>query len=464
MHVWLAGSHLVTLGLPLAALLGTGAFAADLHAQTLQDAEHQGVAVAELAAELLATTGSDDVADVAGRLSPRLVAVKERTLAGFQVVDRRGRVVAGSAAASGQDLGDMPEVREALAGRVGVATRPRRVDPATPLGSESRRAGYRIFVAVPIEVRGAVLGSVVVSRTPREELQTLWQMLPAGLLLGGLGAMGGAVALALAAGSAVTRSLRGIAAESAQIAGGTVSRARLEGPRASRVAEVADVAAAIGALVDRLQERMSYIADFAGNVSHEFRTPLTTLRGTLELLEDEPDMEAAQRGRFLENARAEVDRLEAMVAGILALARIDERAAAGEPVDLDALLRDVAERRDVAFEPGAGEVTGDSAQLAAAAENLVGNALRHGARPVVVRGWRRDGRPGFEVQDAGPGISPANRARVFQRFFTTDRERGTGLGLALVAAVAEAHGGSVDVESEPGRTVFRVTVGTGNNQ
>ncbi len=461
MHVWLAGSHLVTLGLPLAALLGTGAFAADLHAQTLQDAEHQGVVVAELAAELLESAGTDDVGAVAGRLAPRLVAVKERTLAGFQVVDRSGRVVAGSGAASDEDLRETPEVREALAGRTGVAIRPRRVDRATPLGSESRRSGYRIFVAVPIEVDGAILGGVVVSRTPREELQTLWQMLPAGLLLGGLGAAGGAVALALAAGNVVTRSLRRIAAESAQIAGGTVSRARLEGPRASHVAEVADVAAAIGALVDRLQERMRYIADFAGNVSHEFKTPLTTLRGTLELLEDEPDMDAAQRARFLENARAELDRLEAMVGGILALARIDERAAPAETVDLDALLAEIATRRDVAFEPGAGTVVGHPAQLAAAAENLVANALRHGGRPVVVRGWRRDGRPGFEVQDAGPGISAANQALVFERFFTTDRERGTGLGLALVAAVAEAHGGSVALESSAGRTVFRVTLGSG---
>jgi signal transduction histidine kinase len=66
------------------------------------------------------------------------------------------------------------------------------------------------------------------------------------------------------------------------------------------------------------------------------------------------------------------------------------------------------------------------------------------------------GQTGFDVIDDGPGISPANLPRIFDRFFTTDRSEGTGLGLALVKAICEAHGGSVTVQSAPGRTVFSV--------
>src|SRR5687768_4256779 len=93
MQAWLAASHLVTLALPLAALIGTGALAADLVAQTRQDIEHQAVAIAALAADR----------DPAS-LSPVLARIKERTLAGFQVVDRDGRVVAASGTSIGHSL------------------------------------------------------------------------------------------------------------------------------------------------------------------------------------------------------------------------------------------------------------------------------------------------------------------------------------------------------------------------
>jgi signal transduction histidine kinase len=102
---------------------------------------------------------------------------------------------------------------------------------------------------------------------------------------------------------------------------------------------------------------------------------------------------------------------------------------------------------------------GDRVQLEAIAENLMVNAARHGGPCVQVRLWRVDAETGFEVEDDGPGISVANQARVFERFFTTRRgDGGTGLGLALVRAVARAHGGDVGLVSESGRTVFRVAL------
>ena len=77
-------------------------------------------------------------------------------------------------------------------------------------------------------------------------------------------------------------------------------------------------------------------------------------------------------------------------------------------------------------------------------------------------GWTEGPWTGVDVTDDGPGISPANLPKIFERFFTTDRERGgTGLGLALVRAVAEAHGGKVEVESRPGHTRFRITLPRG---
>lgn len=212
---------------------------------------------------------------------------------------------------------------------------------------------------------------------------------------------------------------------------------------------------------DRLRARLEYIAEFAGNVSHEFKTPIATLRGTLELLEDDPEMAAGQRALFLTNALAELHRMQRLVDGLLALARADQRGQR-EAVDLAALARELtAARAGVVAEDSEGVpwVQADRRQLEVALGNLVDNALEHGGAQVQVRlrTWVEGDRCGLDVEDDGPGISQANQQRVFDRFFTTARERGgTGLGLALVKAVAEAHGGGVTLESQPGRTTFRL--------
>jgi signal transduction histidine kinase len=102
----------------------------------------------------------------------------------------------------------------------------------------------------------------------------------------------------------------------------------------------------------------------------------------------------------------------------------------------------------------------DPQQLSSAVGNVVDNALRHGAgRPVEVRLDGRAGGIAVTVRDQGPGISEQNRARIFDRFFTTERDRGgTGLGLAITRAVAEARGGSVTFRTGPSGTTFRIEV------
>ena len=104
---------------------------------------------------------------------------------------------------------------------------------------------------------------------------------------------------------------------------------------------------------------------------------------------------------------------------------------------------------------GDARVQGNPSQLAAIVENLVVNAERHGAAPIRVVLHVDDRQARVEVHDAGPGISPANHQRVFERFFTTRRgEGGTGLGLAIARTIARAHGGELVLRSAPGETVF----------
>ncbi len=456
LRTWLLGTHLVVLILPVVVLLGTGALGGDLRRQTADDIGHQAVLVALHASE----TGLED--GVA--LSRMLSLAKGATLAGYRVVDAEGLVVAtsGNVGQLGDNLRGDPDVRDALLGagsRVWTEQRDTTRSRSMPISGPSRRASVRMFVAEPIIQDGVVIGAVVVSRTPREELQAVWHMAPQ-LSVGVALSLLLTVLLALNTGWVVSRSLRSLARASHRMAAGDLDAvADLAPAQGSRVREARDLAAAMGSMAARLRARLAYISEFASHVSHEFKTPVSSLRGTVELIRDDDEMPQAQRARFLGNALEDLDRLSRLVGGLLRLARAEEGGERGI-VELDGLVREVVGRHPGVHVSGrAGLVDGSVDQLAAVVQNLLDNARRYGGDGalVQVRLWAEGDRTGIEVEDDGPGISPANQGQVFDRFFTTGRAHGgTGLGLALVQAVAQAHGGAVTVRSRPGCTVFRL--------
>ncbi|MCB9758813.1 MAG: HAMP domain-containing histidine kinase [Alphaproteobacteria bacterium] len=461
---WLVLSHLTVLLLPLAALLGTGALAKDLLMQTKGDLMNQAALIGLMVEhELLderALAPRATVADVGGRLSLLARKSRESTLAGVRILDTEGVVVATSGDQLGEDLSDLPEVQEALAGASGTMVRPR--DPPSqrqPLSSPSRRARVRLFLTWPVYVDGEFAAVVLLSRTPREELQALYHMAPrlgGGLLSAVLITLG----LGLWSANLFSRSLKKLSRGARLIARGSRGAVHtLDQVRHSHVREVGEVADAVTTMTRTLQSRLSYISEFAGNVSHEFKTPLSTLRGTVELLREDDSMPAEQQAIFLDNANDELDRLERMVTGLLQLARAEE-GSRHTRMELDALVDRLCARYPELRRSGqAGAVNGDAAQLDTVLVNLVENAFQHGGEGVSVQvvGWVEGGWTGVDIVDDGPGISAGNLPRVFDRFFTTDRQGGgTGLGLALVRAVCVAHGGEVELESAPGRTRFRV--------
>lgn len=456
---WLGVSYLLVLVLPIVALLATGALQNDLQNQTKWDLEHQGVLIGLLAAAHLQSEPTSKLSDHSLALSTHLRRAKRATLSGIRIVDRTGEVVASSGHPSdlGVDLSGDAEVVAALGGKVSAILRPREGTSA-PLASPSRRAKVRVFVAVPITVDGERLGAVVISRTPREEIQALYQMAPSGLLVGALLALLVTVLFAFASSWVLSRSLTTLSRGSRRISGGHFDGLELLArPKSSHVREVGWAARSVEAMAVRLQERLAYIGEFASNVSHEFKTPLSTLKGTLELMTDDPDMPGEQRARFLSNATESVDRLERMVSGLLSLARADE-GGDHQVVDLQALVAEVADRYGATVEGLAGSVRGDLAQLDSVLCNFFENARVHGGRARVI-GFVGGDSTGFSVADDGKGISAANLAQVFDRFFTTNRTGGSsGLGLALVRAIVFTHGGEVTVRSIPGETVFTVTL------
>ena len=214
--------------------------------------------------------------------------------------------------------------------------------------------------------------------------------------------------------------------------------------------------------------------EFTANVSHELKTPLTSISGYAEIIEG-GIAKAEDVPVFAGKIRAEAQRLVALVNDILALSRLDEKQGLGakEPVALLPMLNALAE----AFEPIAREkgvslavegedaaVSGYPVLLRELFHNLIDNAVKYtpaGGR-VTVRLTSEDGRPVCAVEDTGVGIPPEDQERVFERFYRVDKSRsrqigGTGLGLAIVKHAAEVHRARVELHSTPGEgTTVRV--------
>ena len=215
--------------------------------------------------------------------------------------------------------------------------------------------------------------------------------------------------------------------------------------------------------------------DFVANVSHEIKTPLAAMRGLVDTLVDDEAMAPEMRQRFLGKLGDQVRRLADLATDLLHLSRAEsEPASAREAVDLDGAGAAAVERfaaaaraKGVALvHADGGSVLGwcDPTALEQIVDNLVDNAIKYtpaGGR-VDLRAGRDGERVHFEVADTGIGIEPSEQARVFERFYRVDKARsrdvpGTGLGLSIVKHLVDAHGGSVELKSWPGRgSTFRV--------
>ena len=233
----------------------------------------------------------------------------------------------------------------------------------------------------------------------------------------------------------------------------------------------------LAAAFDRMRVRLAQLDDarreFVANASHELRTPLFSLAGFLELLDDEV-LDEPTRREFLDSMREQVARLTKLASDLLDLSRLDagRLTVEREPVDLAALAEDLVEefgplalRSEHELELVADAsvtVTADELRVLQIGRILVENALLHTPAGTAVRvlASRRGDRGVLEIDDTGPGVPADQREQLFERFYRLDgtRASGSGLGLAIGKELAELMGGRIEVESQPGSTVFRLAL------
>jgi two-component system OmpR family sensor kinase len=234
----------------------------------------------------------------------------------------------------------------------------------------------------------------------------------------------------------------------------------LEGPD-----EVQQLGKAFNEMVHRVQASQRSQRDFVANVSHELKTPLTSIQGFAQAILDGAVQDEQSLRQAAQVIYDESGRMHRMVLELLDLARLDSGIAEIEwvPVDLNGLLRAIHEK----FQPIAQqaqvelrlqtdvlpEIQGNGDRLAQVFTNLVDNAVKFTPPGglVTLSGQVEDGFVSVNVEDGGPGIPPAERERIFERFYQTDksrrgdRTRGTGLGLAIAREIIQAHGGSISI-------------------
>jgi signal transduction histidine kinase len=227
---------------------------------------------------------------------------------------------------------------------------------------------------------------------------------------------------------------------------------------------------------NEMQEQLARVdrarREFIANASHELRTPIFSLGGFVELLQDE-QLDQATRDEFLTTMAEQVDRLQKLAVDLLDLSRLDAGSLefTEERVDLSDLASAVAREFKPAVVTHGTELEvrlpdepvwalADRERAMQIMRILLDNALRHTPEgtPVTVIAGRDNGTAELVVADKGPGVAPASHTQVFERFYTADAARGSGLGLAIAKELAERMDGRITLNSRPGRTVFKLAL------
>jgi signal transduction histidine kinase len=324
-----------------------------------------------------------------------------------------------------------------------------------------RGTGSYAEVAVPLLPTSGVL---LLSSSVADQLATV-RLVERRFLLATLVAVGIALALGSVAAAMHARRIRRLERAANRIA---------EGHFDEEIADAGDdELGQLAEAFDRMRVQLAQLdtarKEFVANASHELRTPLFSLGGFLELMDDE-DLDEETRRHFLATTRQQVERLTRLAGDLLDLSRVDagrlrverEEVMLGEVATvLGDELAPVADASGHVLEVAADDevwALADEERVLQAARALARNALVHtppGTR-VTIAARRAGDRALLEVADDGPGIPPEHLERVFDRFYRVDgtQASGSGLGLAIARELAQRMGGSVTVETRPGRTVF----------
>ncbi|MGQ0686448.1 ATP-binding protein [Bradyrhizobium sp.] len=400
--------------------------------------------------------------EIGARLMPIILETQKVTLAGFRILDPNGVVIAGRHEV-GESLAHIEEIAAALKGQYHAALRIRKPDKTPPpIYSISRGVGVHVFSAMPVLVNNRVAGVIYTSRTPSNIFDHLYQE-RGKFILATLAVVLGTILIGLVFRRTITRPMRELVSRVDRIGRGDRDAFRPLAHYGTR--EFAQLSKSFFGMAEQLSRRSDYIATFSAHLTHELKSPLTSIKGAAELLLESLQGHTASLTRmeqknFVSNILGDAERLETMTQRLRELARA-EGAPQNESSELSSVVNALKSRYPTRAITASGcldRLIGMSAEKALIVlTHLTDNAIRHNARHVRLEAANDDAAIRITISNDGDPISEANRDRIFDAFFTTRRDTGgTGMGLAIVRAIMASHGGSIRLKPTEQGAVFEL--------
>jgi two-component system OmpR family sensor kinase len=423
----------------------------------------------------------DTLAAAAERFSPPIRRALDRSSA-QSVLDRRVRSAGDSAGArvtllavTRTDRGPRLDVRSDSTAKVDIsdlqfevaerAARSEQIERGTEASDTGRLAEAALPLRIkPPRARRAGVYYVAVYSQPLEGITSGVDLIRRRILIAGAIALALAILAGLMVAHSLSRRVRRMEDAARRVAQGDFT-ARFD---VAARDELGRLARTLDHMQRQLAELETARSRFIATASHELRTPIFSIGGFLELLEDE-DLDEETRVMFIRQVREQVDRLGRLATDLLDLSKLEAGSLELRPerTDLRELARAVAaefapalaaheSHLELRLSTGSVEADCDPERVAQIMRILIDNALSHtpAGTDVVVAAGQRDGRVRLSVTDYGTGIKRAAMSRIFEPFFTSDDAQGSGLGLAIAHELAERMAGELSAESVPGRTTF----------
>jgi two-component system sensor histidine kinase ChvG len=399
-------------------------------------------------------------ARAAAALKPVVIDTARTTLASIRVMDVHGTVLLGRGDV-GRSYMHLPEVNPVTIGQTRTVLRERSdYRPRYALEWLSRASNIRVHYVRPVVAGGEVVGVLMLSRSPRGLFLGIYQ--DRGKIAIGVASI--FLTLLVLAGllsRGISQPIEVLSEATQNVARGVVA---VPEPPTTAAIEIRNLYVNFALMADRIERRSRYLKDFAAAVSHELKTPITGIKGVLELLAEHPEMSEEERRRFLGNAGADADRLSHLLRRLLDLARADMAVA---PEDVATLaegaalkVADAHRRPDFSVDVRLGGLPAVAAPpelLEAVLETLVENSRQAGASAVTIAGRAERGKVRITVADDGQGIAEADRERIFEPFHTSRRgEGGSGLGLSIARSLLAACGGSISAPAADKGALFEL--------
>ncbi|MGB7270311.1 MAG: HAMP domain-containing sensor histidine kinase [Albidovulum sp.] len=380
---------------------------------------------------------------------------QKASLAGYQAVDVHGNIIGGIGALEG-GFADLPEIQSALHGETVTLLRYRAdKNRRHPLASISRDTGFRVFVAMPVIVENHVVGAVYLTRTPSNLGSFLYRERQTILLVSG-SVLLAATVVGLLLWRLLAGPIRALQQQSEHVATGQITMPKPIEHYGTK--ETAKLGQSILSMSTKLKQRSDSLQSYTAHVTHELKSPLTSIVGAIELLEQSGGrMDAADQRKFYKNIQEDGARMTRLLDDLRSLAASDMAAAVGSTDLASAVARCQSEFPDLHIDyigPDGTILPIAEQDLNVVLVHLAQNAQQHGATKLTVSASQET----VSIADDGSGISPANLDMIFQPFFTTKRDTGgTGMGLAIVQSTLKSYGGNIRVDTSAGGARFALS-------